>query len=239
MIRAVIIEDSRLARKELKEMLGQYSHLEVIGEADSGDKAVELIKLLNPDLIFLDIHLPGKNGFEILEELDSVPAVIFTTAFDAYALRSFDFNTLDYLLKPISPERLETALQKAERLLIKTDSKDASGKLGLMDRIFVKDRNQTWFVKLSQIRIFEAYGNYTRIYFDEHTPLILKTLQQIYETVDDQLFIRANRQQLVNTQFVTSVEALPGNRLQLTLSTGEKVTVSRRQTVKVKTYYLL
>ena len=239
MIRAVIIEDSRLARKELKEMLGQYSHLEVIGEADSGDKAVELIKLLNPDLIFLDIHLPGKNGFQILEELDSVPAVIFTTAFDAYALRSFDFNTLDYLLKPISPERLETALQKAERLLIKTDSKDASGKLGLMDRIFVKDRNQTWFVKLSQIRIFEAYGNYTRIYFDEHTPLILKTLQQIYETVDDQLFIRANRQQLVNTQFVTSVEALPGNRLQLTLSTGEKVTVSRRQTVKVKTYYLL
>ncbi len=239
MISAVIIEDSRLARKELKEMLSQYSHLEVIGEADSGDKAVELIKLLNPDLIFLDIHLPGKNGFEILEELDSVPAVIFTTAFDAYALRSFDFNTLDYLLKPISPERLETALQKAERLLIKTDSKDAIGKLGLMDRIFVKDRNQTWFVKLSQIRIFEAYGNYTRIYFDDHTPLILKTLQQIYETVDDQLFIRANRQQLVNTQFVTSVEALPGNRLQLTLSTGEKVTVSRRQAVKVKAYYFL
>ncbi len=123
--------------------------------------------------------------------------------------------------------------------MVRTDSKDASAKLGLIDRIFVKDRNQTWFVKLSQIRIFEAYGNYTRIYFDEHTPLILKTLQQIYETVDDQLFIRANRQQLVNTQFVTSVEALSGNRLQLTLSTGEKVTVSRRQTVKVKAYYFL
>jgi len=238
MIRAVIIEDSRLARTELKEMLGEYDHLEVIGEADSGDKAIELIRLLKPDLIFLDIHLPGKNGFEILEELDSVPSVIFTTAFDAYALRSFDFNTLDYLLKPIAPERLKTALQKAEHLLVKKEG-ETSGKLGLMDRIFVKDRNQAWFVTLAQIRMFEAYGNYTRIYFDDHNPLILKTLQQVYDTVDDQFFIRANRQQLVNTQFVTSVEALSGNRLLLTLSTNEKVKVSRRQTVKVKAYYLL
>jgi len=238
MISAVIIEDSRLARKELKEMLGQYDHVEVIGEADSGDKAIELIKLLNPDLIFLDIHLPGKNGFEVLEELDSVPAVIFTTAFDAYALRSFDFNTLDYLLKPIAPERLKIALQKAEHLLVKTE-RNTSEKLGIMDRIFVKDRNQAWFVTLAKIRIFEAYGNYTRIYFDEHNPLILKTLQQIYESVDDQVFIRANRQQLVNTQFITAIETLSGNRLQLTLSTNEKVTVSRRQTAKVKAYYLL
>ncbi|MDB5123947.1 MAG: LytTR family two component transcriptional regulator [Mucilaginibacter sp.] len=117
MINAILIEDSRLARQELKELLKSFPQVQIAGEAGTASQAEELIKLVNPDLIFLDIHLPGKSGFDILQELDSVPAVIFTTAFDQYALQSFDYNAIDYLLKPIVPERLEQAIQKAEILL--------------------------------------------------------------------------------------------------------------------------
>jgi two-component system LytT family response regulator len=229
MITAVIVEDSRLARKELVGLLRSHPNIALLGEADSAETALQLIKQTSPDLIFLDIHLPGKNGFEILQDLDIVPAIIFTTAFDQYALKSFEFNTIDYLLKPISPERLEKAILKVEALLSrKTDSR-TEDKLQLTDRIFVKDRNRSWFVTLAEIRIFESQGNYTQIFFDQERPLILKTLQRF--------FLRANRQQLVNTKFILDVAELPGNRLRLTLITGEEIQVSRRQSGKIKEHY--
>jgi two-component system LytT family response regulator len=237
MITAVIVEDSRLARKELVGLLRSHPNIALLGEADSAETALQLIKQTSPDLIFLDIHLPGKNGFEILQDLDIVPAIIFTTAFDQYALKSFEFNTIDYLLKPISPERLEKAILKVEALLSrKTDSR-TEDKLQLTDRIFVKDRNRSWFVTLAEIRIFESQGNYTQIFFDQERPLILKTLQQISSTVDERFFLRANRQQLVNTKFILDVAELPGNRLRLTLITGEEIQVSRRQSGKIKEHY--
>jgi two-component system LytT family response regulator len=237
MITAVIVEDSRLARKELVGLLRSHPNIALLGEADSAETALQLIKQTSPDLIFLDIHLPGKNGFEILQDLDIVPAIIFTTAFDQYALKSFEFNTIDYLLKPISPERLEKAILKVEALLSrKTDSR-TEDKLQLTDRIFVKYRNRSWFVTLAEIRIFESQGNYTQIFFDQERPLILKTLQQISSTVDERFFLRANRQQLVNTKFILDVAELPGNRLRLTLITGEEIQVSRRQSGKIKEHY--
>jgi two-component system LytT family response regulator len=237
MITAVIVEDSRLARKELVGLLRSHPNIALLGEADSAETALQLIKQTSPDLIFLDIHLPGKNGFEILQDLDIVPAIIFTTAFDQYALKSFEFNTIDYLLKPISPERLEKAILKVEALLSrKTDSR-TEDKLQLTDRIFVKDRNRSWFVTLAEIRILESQGNYTQIFFDQERPLILKTLQQISSTVDERFFLRANRQQLVNTKFILDVAELPGNRLRLTLITGEEIQVSRRQSGKIKEHY--
>jgi two-component system LytT family response regulator len=237
MITAVIVEDSRLARKELVGLLRSHPNIALLGEADSAETALQLIKQTSPDLIFLDIHLPGKNGFEILQDLDIVPAIIFTTAFDQYALKSFEFNTIDYLLKPISPERLEKAILKVEALLSrKTDSR-TEDMLQLTDRIFVKDRNRSWFVTLAEIRIFESQGNYTQIFFDQERPLILKTLQQISSTVDERFFLRANRQQLVNTKFILDVAELPGNRLRLTLITGEEIQVSRRQSGKIKEHY--
>ena len=236
MITAVIVEDSRLARKELLEMLKNHPDIAILGEADAAETALQLIRQTKPDLIFLDIHLPGKNGFEILQELDTVPIIIFTTAFAQYALKSFEFNTLDYLLKPISAERLEKAIRKAEATQQKTDT-GIEDKLQLTDRIFVKDRNRSWFVTLAEIRIFESQGNYTQIIFDQERPLILKTLQQVSNAIDGRFFLRANRQQLVNVKFILDVAELPGNRLRLTLVTGEKIEVSRRQSGKIRAYY--
>ena len=237
MITAVIVEDSRLARKELLELLKDHPNIAILGEADAAETALQLIKQTNPDLIFLDIHLPGKNGFEILQELDPVPVIIFTTAFDQYAFKSFDFNTVDYLLKPISAERLKKAILKAEALLKHKSDSLSEDRLKLTDRIFVKDRNRSWFVTVAEIRIFESQGNYTQVFFDQERPLILRTLQQIINTVDERFFLRANRQQLVNTKFIMDVAELLGSRLKLTLITGEEIRVSRRQAGKIKAHY--
>ena len=234
MIKAVIIEDSRLARKELREMLKAFPRISIIGEAGSASEALELIRLLNPELIFLDIHLPGKNGFEILQELDKVPAVVFTTAFDQYALKSFDYHTIDYLLKPIVSDRLELAIAKAEMFLKTTSSFVKKEKLGSGDRIFVKDGTKCCFVKLEDIRYFESRGNYTQIHSGRSRPLMLKTLQQVADTLDEQQFLRINRQQIINVNFVSNSKGLIGGRLSLNLITGETFEVSRRQANKIK-----
>jgi len=237
MITAVIVEDSRLARKELLGLLKNHPDIAILGEADAAETALQLIRQTKPDLIFLDIHLPGKNGFEILQELDTVPIIIFTTAFAQYALKSFEFNTVDYLLKPISAERLEKAIRKADATLNQKTDVLIEDKLQLTDRIFIKDRNRSWFVTLAEIRIFESKGNYTQVFFDRECPLILRTLQQISNTVDERFFLRANRQQLVNTKFIMDVTELPGSRLKIILTTGEEIQVSRRQAGKIKVHY--
>lgn len=239
MIRAVIVEDSRLARQELKELLKVHPQIHIIAEAASADIALELIKKEDPDLIFLDIHLPGKSGFDLLAELDYLPAVIFTTAFDQYALQSFDYNTVDYLLKPIVPDRLAAAIQKSEALLGAAKPLPTAGRLSAQSRIFVKDGSKCWFVTLSDIRLFESKGNYTQIFFNNDSPLILKTLQQLEDTLDEKMFLRVNRQQIVNVNFISSVTEWFGGRLKLTLNTGESIEVSRRQVSKLRELFSL
>jgi len=237
MIRAIIVEDSRLARQELKELLKIHPQIEIVAEAASVDVAMALILKEDPDLVFLDIHLPGKSGFDLLAELDHLPAVIFTTAFDQYALQSFDYNTIDYLLKPIVPERLSSAILKSEALLHAVRSKPAAGRLSADSRIFVKDGSKCWFVTLSDIRLFESKGNYTQLFFNEDHPLILRTLQQLEDTLDEKLFIRINRQQIINVNFISTVAEWFGGRLKLTLSSGESVEVSRRQLNRFKNLF--
>jgi two-component system LytT family response regulator len=239
MISAVIIEDSRLARQELKEMLKEHPQVFIAGEADTADDAIKLIGQVKPDLIFLDIHLPGKSGFDMLQELDSVPAVIFTTAFDQYAIQAFDYQTIDYLLKPIVPERLDKAIAKAEEQLAVHQSTLYRDKLMAADRIFVKDKGKAWFVTLGDIRLFESRGNYTQIYFQQNSPLILKPLQQIDDMLDDKQFVRVNRQQIIGVKFIADVSPWFGNRLKITLSTGEGIEVSRRQVNKIKVLFSL
>lgn len=239
MIKAVIIEDSRLARKELIELLKAFSQIELIGEAGNAEEAIEMIKQFSPDLIFLDIHLPGKSGFEILQELDRVPMVIFTTAFDQYALQAFEYNTIDYLLKPIAPERLGQAISKVEVQLAKSKITLKRDKLTVNDRIFLKDGAKCWFVTLNEVRFFESKGNYTQVHFENNCPLVLRSLQQIEETLDDQQFIRVNRQQIVNVRFIEDVAEWFSGGLKLTLSTGETVEVSRRQVYRIKELFSL
>jgi two-component system LytT family response regulator len=236
---AIVIDDERLARNELKKLLAEYPEVEVIGEAANVDEAIKLIEELMPDLIFLDIQMPAKTGFDLLAELDNVPSVIFTTAHDEYALKAFEVNALDYLLKPIDPKRLSDAIQK----LIVLDEREESANesrvenrsfLSDNDQVFVKDGEKCWFVKLSEIRLFESVGNYARVFFGANKPLILKSLNSLEERLDQKTFFRANRKHIVNLRMIEKVEPFFNGGLLLEIRGGEKIEVSRRQAVRFK-----
>jgi two-component system LytT family response regulator len=236
-IKAIIIDDERLARNELKKMLQSHSEIEVIEEAANVDEGIEKIELLHPDLIFLDIQMPGKNGFELLAEVEKAPRVIFTTAYDEYAIKAFEVNALDYLLKPIEPKRLGEALNKLQAEMMKDNPALAAnnrGPLTELDQVFVKDGERCWFVKLGEIRLFESVGNYAKVYFGTHKPLILKSLNALEERLDDRMFFRANRKHIINLRWIEKIEPYFNGGLLVDLKGGEKVEVSRRQTVKFK-----
>jgi len=234
-MKALIIDDERLARTELKRLLSPFKEINVVGEAVNADDALEKIPELKPDLLFLDIQMPGKTGFELLEELDSVPTVIFVTAYDEYALKAFEYNALDYLLKPIEPKRLEETVNKLiEKKRKKTISELDKDFLSESDQVFVKDGEKCWFVKLENVRLFESEGNYVRIYFGENKPLILRTLNYLDERLDDKTFFRANRKHIVNLKWIASIEPWLNGGLLVKLKDGQKVEVSRRQAIKFK-----
>ncbi|RIV71998.1 LytR/AlgR family response regulator transcription factor [Flagellimonas aequoris] len=228
-IRAVIVEDSRLARNELKELIKLHDDLDLIGEAENVDDGVELIQSERPDLLFLDINMPEKDGFELLEMLDEVPITVFTTAYDEYAIKSFEYNALDYLLKPVSEKRFGLALEKVRAQMESRNNQSKAKKLTEGSQIFIKDGESCWLVKVGDIALFEIVGNYTRVYFSDEKPLLYKSLNQIEEKLPEESFFRANRQQIVNTNFVEGVVPWFNGKLKLTLTNGEEVEVSRRQ----------
>lgn len=239
-MRALVIDDERLARKELITLLNQLETVEVVGEAVNVDDAKEKIDQLNPDVIFLDIQMPEKTGFELLEELDNVPHVIFTTAYDEYALKAFQVNALDYLLKPIEPKRLEEAINK---LLIKMEggskneqflTSQNQKKLTLEDQVFVKDGDRCWFVRLSNVRLFESDGNYIKVYFDNFKPMIHKSLNALDERLDEKSFFRASRKHIINLGWVEAIEPWFNGGLVVTLKGGDRIEVSRRQAARFK-----
>ena len=234
-MKALIVDDERLARAELRRLLHPFKEINVVGEAVNAEDALAKITELNPELIFLDIQMPGKNGFEMLEELDSVPTVVFTTAYDEYALKAFEFNAMDYLLKPIEPKRLEDTVK---RLLEKNKKDkieaDQTPVLTENDQVFVKDGDRCWFVKLSTVRLFESEGNYVRLYFEDNKPLILRTLNYLDERLDNKAFFRANRKHIVNLKWIESIEPWLNGGLLVKLKGGNKIEVSRRQAIKFK-----
>lgn len=235
-MRTIIIDDERLARAELAKLLQDFSEIEIIDEAHNAAAGIEKINNLQPDFIFLDIQMPGKTGFEMLVELDYVPQVIFTTAYDEYAIKAFEVNALDYLLKPIDQKRLELAIKK---LCIHTADKDAvdnnrNDLLTEHSQVFVKDGDKCWFIKLNEVRLFESIGNYAKVFFGPNKPLILKSLNALEERLDTQTFFRANRKHIINLKMIEKIEPYFNNGLLIELKGGEKIEVSRRQTVKFK-----
>jgi two-component system LytT family response regulator len=228
-IRAVIVEDSRLARNELKELINQHDDLLIVGEAENVDAGVELIQNERPDLLFLDINMPEKDGFELLEMLDEVPITVFTTAYDEYAIKSFEYNALDYLLKPVSAKRFDQALEKVRVKLDESRNAHRAKKLTESSQIFIKDGEACWLVKIGEISLFEIVGNYTRVFFGDQKPMLYKSLNQVEEKLPEDCFFRANRQQIVNTNYVVDVVPWFNGKLKLTLQNGEEVEVSRRQ----------
>ena len=231
-MRAVIVDDERLARNELKSLLAGFPNIEILEECDSAESAIKVVDALKPDVVFLDIHMPGKDGFGVLEELDYTPHVIFITAYDEYAIKAFDVNALDYLLKPIQPERLKEAVEKVSKEIIEPVS--LSDKLGLNNQVFVKDGDKCWFVNLADVPMFESEGNYVRVFFDGNKPLILKSLNNLANKLDENVFFRANRKFIINLNWIDKIESWFNGGLMVKLKNGEQVEISRRQASKLK-----
>lgn len=224
---AIIIEDSELARFELGHQLKAHPGIRVIGQAGDVDSAVELVNANTPDLLFLDIDLPGGDAFEVLGRLERIPQIIFTTAFDQFALRAFEFNTVDYLLKPIEAARLAQAIGK---LRVQREASAAGlERLAPDSPIYVKDGERCYLVKPREIRWIEAVGNYSRLYFAAHSPLLGRSLNALEERLDPAMFFRASRQHIVNLNFVETVAPWTNGGLHLMLRGGGEIEVSRRQ----------
>jgi len=221
---AMIIDDERNAREEVKKLLENYPELEIVGEAKNADEAKELIELKHPDLLFLDIQMPEKSGFDLLESLDKVPQVIFTTAYDQYAVKAFEVSALDYLMKPIREERFAKAMEQ-----VKT-----KGIIPNDDRIFVKDRQQYHFISWSKVHLIESMDNYARLYFDNKNVFVKSSLNLLEQKLDESTFFRINRAQIVNLKYIKKIIPAPDGRLKLMLKTGDTLEASDRQSVKLK-----
>jgi two-component system LytT family response regulator len=232
-MKAIIVDDERLARQELKTMLAEHKDIEVIAECANATEAKEKINQLKPDVVFLDIQMPGKNGLELAQELHPLPELIFITAHDEYALRAFEVNALDYLLKPVQPQRLAETLKK---LYLKEEEapQDFRTTLTDEDQVFLKDGERCWFVKLSNVRLFESEGNYVRVIFENNRPLILRSLNNLEQRLSPASFFRASRKHIINLKWVENIEPWFNGGLMVKLRGGEQIEISRRQSVKLK-----
>ena len=230
-MKAMIIDDEPPARRELRRLLTGFPWVEIVGEAGNVDQAVETVEALTPELLFLDIQMPGGSGFDVLTRLDDVPQVIFTTAYDEHAVRAFKVDALDYLLKPIEPARLAEALSRVKSShAARTPRPDA-----ILEQIFVRDGDRCWFVPLREVRLLSSEGNYIRLSWGKLQPLLGRALAALEQRLDPNRFFRANRRQIINLDFIESVELGLNGRLHAQLRDGPEVEISRRQARVFKT----
>ena len=235
-MKALLIDDERLARNELRRLLSAFPEIEIVGEATNAKQAREQLAALKPDLLFLDVQMPGETGMELLESLEPpVPRVIFTTAYDEFAVKAFELNALDYLLKPVDPDRLAAAVDKlrvkgnspvAGSVAEKTAGRD---RLVAEDKVFVREGDHCWFVEVKSIRLLESEGNYTRVHFDHAQPQLFRSLNAMEERLDPKYFFRANRRQIINLAWIDRIEPWFSGGLLVYLKGGSKVELSRRQ----------
>jgi len=228
-IKVIVIDDERSSREELKTSLKAYPEFELVGEARNADEAREQIKQKDPDLIFLDIRMPEESGFDLLESLDKTPAVIFTTAFDQYAVQAFEVNALDYLMKPIREERFAKAMEKVQAGINRDPSVHTTDR-----RIFIRDGDKCFFIKTGAIYLIESLGNYSRLYFNDQKAIVKRSLRQWEEILGEAPFFRINRTQIINTDHIREAGSLSKGGLRITLKTGESLEVSNRQSIKLK-----
>lgn len=237
-MKALIIDDERLARKEILRLLENHPDVEIVGEAANSEEALLLIDEKEPELLFLDIQMPGKSGLDLLSDLDHAPEVIFVTAYDEYAIKAFDVNALDYLLKPVEEERLAEAIQKVKDKISLRDAQQTENiskeALSSSDQIFIKDGEKCWFVQLTDVRLFESEGNYVRVYFNNYKPLILRSLNQLEERLNERQFFRTSRKHIVNLSWIEGIEPWFNGGLRCTLKDGKEIEVSRRQAARFK-----
>jgi two-component system LytT family response regulator len=226
-MKAMIVDDEPLARRELRRLLADFPWIEIVGEAGSVDEAAKKVEALAPELLFLDIQMPGASGFDLLAKLEHVPEVIFTTAHDQHAVKAFEVNALDYLLKPIEPERLAAALMRARQK--KRERTPAPRTESALDRLFIRDGLRCWFVPLREVSLLTAEGNSVRLHWGKARPLLVRSLATLELRLDPARFFRANRRQIINIDFIEEVEPGQGGRLHVQLRDGPEVEISRRQ----------
>lgn len=231
-IKTILIDDEPLAIIELQAMLKKHTDIDVVATAENAVEAIQKINEHKPQLIFLDINMPGKSGFDLLEELDEVPLTIFVTAYDQYAIKAFDVNALDYILKPVNTDRLADAIEKIKKQICQNKSNES--KLTIDKRIFIKDGEQCFFVPLAEIFLIESVGNYAKIYYQNKKPLLHKSLNYLEEKLPETHFFRAGRQHIINTYFIKNISPFFNNALQVEMQSGVKIDISQRQSVKFK-----
>jgi two-component system LytT family response regulator len=233
-MKTIIVDDERLAREEFKLMLTKYPSIEIIGEFKNTIELEEGLKTLSPDLMFIDIQMPGETGLEFLERYPNPPRSIFVTAFDEHAIKAFELNAYDYLLKPLDSERLDEVILRLDEENVVPSAVKESTILFSGDKIFIKDGEKVWFITIDDIRYFESDGNYVKVYFKNFHPLILRSLNSLNERIDPKLFFRANRKYLVNLNRIVNIETWFNGGLQIELDCGTKIDISRRQAIKFK-----
>jgi two-component system LytT family response regulator len=230
-MKAIIIDDEPPARRELRRLLADFPWMEIIGEAGNIAQAAAMIEALSPALVFLDIQMPGGSGFDLLARLERLPQVIFTTAHDEHAVRAFEVNALDYLLKPIDPARLAAALARIGGAnTTRPPQPDAA-----LEQLFVRDGPRCWFVPLREVRLLTSEGNYVRLSWGKTQPLLGRALATLEQRLDSNRFFRANRRQIINLDFIENVELGVNGRLHVQLREGPEVEISRRQARLFKT----
>ncbi len=235
-MRTLLIDDERLARSELRRLLAGFGEIEIVGEAANAAEARKQVETLRPELVFLDVQMPGESGIELLETLAApVPEVIFTTAYDEFAVKAFDLNALDYLLKPVDPTRLAAAIEKlrakhaARGTAGQADARAGRERLAGEDKVFVREGDRCWFVPVKSIRLLESEGNYTRLHFDDARPQLFRSLNAMEERLDPKFFFRANRRQIINLAWIERIEPWFSGGLLVHLKGDAKVELSRRQ----------
>lgn len=238
-MRTIIVDDERLAREELKSLLQKYGEIEIIGEYQNAIDAKIAIERDHPDLVFMDIQMPGETGLDLMEKLSNSPRTVFVTAFDEYAIKAFELNAYDYLMKPIDPERLDEVFTRISEENKLPDSVENASVLRAGDKVLIKDGDKVWFIPVEEIRYFESEGNYVKVHFEKFRPLILRSLNSLEERMDEHLFFRANRKYIVNLNHITGIETWFNGGLQIELSCGTKIEISRRQTIRFKDRFSL
>lgn len=232
MIRVIIIDDEPLARTLVKEYLQTYTDIEIIDECNDGFEGLKSIHQLKPDLIFLDIQMPKINGFEMLELLDNPPRVIFTTAFDEYALKAFEANALDYLLKPFSKDRFDKALKKCldskeinSALVDQTDQAELYPDSG--NRIVLKTSNNIKILPVSEVMYIEAYDDYVKIFSGDSHYIKKKTMSFYEKTLNKTEFVRIHRSHILNLSYLTKIEQTNKDTYLAVLKNGTRLALSR------------
>jgi two-component system, LytTR family, response regulator len=231
---AIVVDDERLARKELRSLLSEFAEISIVGEAENLTAAVALIQTEKPEIVFLDIQLQNENGFDLLEKVEKNFKLIFVTAFDNFAIRAFEINALDYLLKPVNPERLAKTLER----LFEPEKKNETSlrKLEYEDRIFLEVGDRSKFLKINDIKYISADGDYTQIYtVDGGKYLVTKSLKEWEERLPQKYFVRIHRSTIINFEFIEKVENWFNRSFQITLKgIKDPFTISRRYSVGIK-----